>query len=379
MAFTSYQDTRPWAKAIREAVLSRTMPPWQADPNHSLRFQNDRSLSAAEVRTITAWVDAGAPEGPAIAYAEPAPSDSGWKLGKPDLVVRVPGFRVPAKGEVPYQFLIVPTKFTTDHWIRAAEFRIDKRSVVHHMNAFVRPPGSSYLEGLPAGTFVLPTLAQRRVGRPKEGIFERRELLIGYEPGYRPIPWAENQAKLIRAGSDIVLEMHFTATGKEQTDYSEVGLYFASQPPRERVLSTQTQDMGITIPPGDPAFHSTATIQFDAPVTLISLQPHMHLRGKSMRLTARYPDGRQETLLDVPRYSFNWQTTYFLEKPKRLPAGTTIESVAVFDNSPNNPYNPDPSKTILWGDQSWDEMHIGFMEIAIEAERNAETLIAQKR
>ncbi len=375
MAFTGYQDTRPWAKAIREAVLSRTMPPWHADPKTSQHFQNDRSLAEAEIRTIAAWVDAGAPEGPAMDYPAPRPPETGWRLGKPDLVVRVPGFAVPAKGEIPYTFLIVPTHLNQDRWIRAAEFRIDKRSVVHHMNAFVRPPGSSYLEGLEPNHFVVPTLAQRRVGRPNEGVFERRELLLGYEPGYRPIPWRDGQAKLIRAGSDIVLEMHFTANGHPQTDYSEVGLYFAREAPRERVLSTQTQDMGIAIPPEDPAYTSTASITFGAPVTLVSLQPHMHLRGKAMRISARYPDGRVETLLDVPRYSFNWQTTYFLERPKPLPPGTSIESVAVFDNSPNNPFNPDPAKTIKWGDQSWDEMHIGFMEIAFDARLNAEKVI----
>ncbi|HZT30694.1 MAG TPA: cytochrome c [Bryobacteraceae bacterium] len=375
MAFTTYRDTRPWAKAIREAVLSRSMPPWHAEAGTGERFQNERTLTEGEIHTIAAWVDAGAPEGPATEYPPPLKSETGWRLGKPDLVVRVPSYRVAAKGEIPYTFLILPTRFTQDHWIRAAEFRIDKRAVVHHMNAFVRPPGSSYLEGLPRDQFVVPTLAQRRIGRPQEGVFERRELLIGYEPGYRPIPWREGQAKLIRAGSDIVLEMHFTANGHEQTDDSELGLYFAREAPRERVLSTQTQDMGIRIPPGAPAFSSTAEITFGKPVTLISLQPHMHLRGKAMRITAQFPDGHDETLLNVPHYSFNWQTTYFLKDPKRLPAGTTIRSVAVFDNSPNNPFNPDPAKTVTWGDQSWDEMHIGFMEIAFDARQDAEAII----
>ena len=375
MAFTNYQDTRPWAKAIREAVLSRTMPPWHADPGASVHFQNDRSLSEAEVRTVRAWVDAGAPEGPPREYAAPTKSDTGWRMGKPDLVVRVPGFQIPAKGEIPYTFLIVPTKFTEDHWIRAAEFRIDKRAVVHHINAFIRPPHSSYLEGLESNQFVIPTLAQRRVGRPNEGVFERRELMQGYEPGYRPIPWGPGQAKLVRAGSDVVLEMHYTANGHAQTDYSEVGLYFAREAPSVRVLSTQTQDLQLSIPPADAAYQSSASITFGEPVTLVSLQPHMHLRGKAMKISARYPDGHVESLLNVPKYSFNWQTTYFLEKPRLLPAGTSIESIAVFDNSPNNPFNPDPAKTIHWGDQSWDEMHIGFMEIAFDAKLNAEKVI----
>jgi hypothetical protein len=375
MAFTNYSDTRPWAKAIREAVVRRTMPPWHADKHSNLKFQNDRSLPAAEIRKIVAWLDGGAVEGPAIDCPKPAKEASGWKLGKPDVVLRVPGYKVPARGELPYTFVIRSTGLTKDRWVRAAEFRIDKRSVVHHMNAFVRPPGSSYLEGLDRDRFIVPSLTQRRVGRPGEGVFNRRELLLGYEPGYFPIPWREDQAKLIRAGSDIVFEIHYTANGKEQTDYSEFGLYFADQAPRERVLSTQTQDMDIAIPAGDANYKSSASITFGRPVKLISLQPHMHLRGKAMEIRARYPDGRIETLLDVPRYSFNWQTTYFLAEPKLLPAGSTIESTAVFDNSPNNPYNPDPKKTITWGDQSWDEMHIGFMEIAFDSGIDAESII----
>lgn len=375
MAFTSYADTRPWAKAIREAVLSGSMPPWHADPDASVRFHNDRSLNKAEIKTIVSWVDAGAAEGPKIAYTKPVRHDSNWKLGKPDLVLRIPGFKIPASGTIPYSFVIQSTGLKEDRWIRAAEFRIDKRAVVHHMNAFVRPPGSSYLQNLEKDRFLSPTLTQRRVGRPGEGVFARRELLLGYEPGYYPIPWRSDQAKLLAAGSDIVFEIHFTANGEEQTDYSELGIYFASEPPRERVLSTQTQDMEIAIPPGDASYKSAASIAFGRPVKLISLQPHMHLRGKAMQIRARYPDGRVESLLDVPRYSFNWQTTYFLKEPKLLPAGSTIESTAVFDNSPNNPYNPDPKSTIKWGDQSWEEMHIGFMEIAFDANIDAESVI----
>ena len=324
MAFTNYSDTRPWAKAIRESVVRGTMPPWHAGEKSRLQFHNDRSLSQAEIRKIVAWVDGGAVEGPKIEYLKPVKQESGWKIGKPDIVLKVPGYKVPARGDVPYTFVIRSLGLTEDRWIRAAEFRIDKRAVVHHMNAFIRPPGSSYLEKFERDRFVVPTLTDRRVGRPGEGMFERRELLLGYEPGYFPIPWQQDQAKLVRAGSDIVFEIHYTANGKEQTDSSEFGLYFAEQGPRERVLSTQTQDMEFAIPPGDANYASSASITFGKPVKLISLQPHMHLRGKAMEIRARYPDGRVETLLDVPAYNFNWQTTYFLKEPKLLPAGCTI-------------------------------------------------------
>jgi hypothetical protein len=375
MAFTNYENTRPWAKAIREAVVTGSMPPWHAERRSSMAFHNDRSLPASEIKKIVTWVDGGAVEGPKMAYPEADKREGGWKLGKPDIVLRIPGYKVPSRGDVPYTFVIRSLGLKEDRWVRAAEFRIDKRAVVHHMNAFVRPSGSSYLEEFERDQFIVPTLKQRRIGRPGEGMFERRELLLGYEPGYAPIPWRADQAKLVRAGSDIVFEIHYTANGKEQTDYSEFGLYFSDKQPRERVLSTQTQDMEIVIPPGASNYESTASITFGQPVKLISLQPHMHLRGKAMEIRARYPDGRVEHLLNVPRYSFNWQTTYFLKEPKLLPAGCTIESRAVFDNSPNNPYNPDPKSAVKWGDQSWEEMHIGFMEIAFDAGADAEKII----
>ena len=177
MAFTNYSDTRPWAKAIREAVVRGAMPPWHAGKRSQAAFHNDRSLSPSEIRKIVSWVDGGAIEGPRIEYPKPVKQESGWKLGKPDVVLRIPGFKVPAKGDIPYTFVIRSVGLTKDRWIRAAEFRIDKRSVVHHMNAFIRPSGSSYLAGFERNRFVVPTLTQRRVGRPGEGMFERRELL----------------------------------------------------------------------------------------------------------------------------------------------------------------------------------------------------------
>ena len=202
--------------------------------------------------------------------------------------------KIPARGDIPYTFVIRSVGLTEDRWIRAAEFRIDKRSVVHHMNAFVRPPGSSYLEGFERDGFVVPTLTQRRVGRPGEGMFERRELLLGYEPGYFPIPWREDQAKLIRAGSDIVFEIHYTANGKEQTDFSEFGLYFSDKPPRERVLSTQTQDMEIAIPAGDANYRSYG-IDHIRPAGEADFASAAHAPpGKGDGDPSRYPDGRRD-------------------------------------------------------------------------------------
>lgn len=371
MPLTTYQQARPWAKAIRAAVMKRTMPPWHADAKTSVAIANSRAMSDKEIRTVVDWVDSGALEGATVGTLKTASRTNGWRLGKPDLIVRVPGYKVPASGTVEYTFLVTPTHVGSDRWIRAAEWRIDKRSVVHHMNAFIRPPGSSYLGGVPDGVPTVATKAQRGARRPDEAEVDRRELLLGYEPGYEPIPWANGRAKLLRAGSDIVFEMHYTANGREAEDHSELGIYFTSEPPKERVLTIVPADSKLAIPPGDAAYVSHASARFERDVELISLQPHMHLRGRSFTVKARFPNGRERQLLTVPRYDFNWQTTYFLAKPLLLPKGTVLEYQGTFDNSRNNPFNPDPSKTVLWGDQSWEEMNIGFTEVAFPATANA--------
>jgi hypothetical protein len=376
MAFTSYKKVRPWASAIREAVLSGKMPPWHAAPENSHAFRNDRSLSKAEIETLVTWVDSGAAEGaPAAEYVAGA-RQSDWKLGEPDVVFQVPGFQVPKTGPVPYSFLIVPLHFEHDTWVRAAEFRIDQRAVVHHINAFVRSRDSSYLAGFPANQIFVPTQADRSRKRAGEPVFERRQLLLGYEPGYMPMPWLEGGAKLIQAGSDLVFEIHFNPNGKEVTYHSEFGLYFAKAAPTKRVLAIDTlRDLDFAIPAQDRNYLSTAAMTIASPARLLSIQPHMHVRGKSMEVRAVYTDGRRQTLLSVPKYDFNWQTTYVFKQPVDLPAGTRLESVAGFDNSVNNSYNPNPGATVRWGDQTTDEMHIAFLELEIDAAANPESLL----
>jgi hypothetical protein len=366
---------RPWARAIREAVITRKMPPWHASPNEGHAFLNNRSLTTAEVETIVTWVDAGCPEGePAPKFAAPAIGHS-WKIGKPDLVIQVPGFDVPERGQVPYSFLIVPLHFEHDTWIRAAEFRIDQRAVIHHINAFIRGPESSFLSGFPANQIFVPTLAERGKKREGERLFDRRQLLLGYEPGYEPMPWLEGGAKLIAAGSDLVFEMHYNPNGKSVVDHSEIGLYFAAEPPRKRVIAVDTlRDLDLAIPPHSDDYLSKSSATLASPARLLSVQPHMHVRGKSMRVTATYPDGRTETLVDVPKYDFNWQTTYMFRAPIELPPGTRLDSVAGFDNSENNRFNPDANATVHWGDQTTSEMHIAFLELVIDAQADANAL-----
>lgn len=375
MAFTSYKLTRPWAAAIREAVLSGKMPPWHAAPSSTHAFRNDRSLSSTEVKTIAAWVAGGALEGDPLPAFTPPLREHGWALGAPDKVVSIPGFGVPEKGPLPYSFLIIPLHLEHDTWVSAAEFRIEHRAVIHHINAFIRAPGSSFLTGFPSGHIFVPTVAERGQRRDGERVFDRRQLLLGYEPGYVPMPWLERGAKLIPAGSDLIFEMHYSPNGKAVTDHSELALYFAKTPPTERVVAIDTlRDLDLRIPPLDRDYHSKASMTLARPARLLSIQPHMHVRGKSMAIRAIYPDGTTADLLDVPKYDFQWQTTYVLRQPLQLPAGTVLESVAGYDNSPDNPFNPDPKDTVRWGDQTTNEMHIAFLELVIEANADPDSL-----
>jgi hypothetical protein len=378
MAFTSFEQTRPWASAIREAVRSKAMPPWHATAG-SHAFRNDRSLSQKEIETLVAWVDSGAKQGEPLPTFTPKQQASGWKLGKPDVVIQIPGFAVPKTGQLPYSFLIVPLHFDHDTWVSAAEFHIDHRAVIHHINAFVRSPESSYLANFPRNQIFVPTVAERGKRREGERLFDRRELLLGYEPGYDPHPWLEDGAKLIRAGSDVVLEMHYNPNGNAVTDYSELALYFAKSAPSKRILAIDTlRDLNLMIPPGDRDYESKAAMTLAAPAKLLSVQPHMHVRGKSMEVRAVQPDGSAESLINVPKYDFQWQTTYVYADPLSLPAGTWLESVAKFDNSVNNGFNPDPGATVRWGDQTTDEMHIAFLELVIDATADPESLFRER-
>jgi hypothetical protein len=378
MPLTSYAEVRPWAQAIREAVLTRKMPPWHAAGETAHNFRNDRSLSEAEIRTIANWVKEGAQEGEPLTTAfHPINREEGWKLGKPDIVIRVPGFHVPASGLMTYRYLITGGLFPKDVWVRAAEFRIDQRSVVHHINAYARGPESSYLAGYPKSEIVSATVADRGRRREGERVFDRRQQLVGWEPGYEPMPWLADGAKEVRAGSDIVFEMHFSPNGKEVTDYSQLGIYLTETAPKERVVAIDTlRDLDLAIPAGERNYVSRASMTLAQAVRLVSVQPHMHRRGRAMEVRAVYPDGRVELLVSVPKYDFNWQTTYVLREPKLLPAGTRLESVARFDNSANNSSNPDASVMVNWGDQTTDEMHIAFLELALPVGADAEKLFA---
>ena len=360
MPLENYKQVRPWANSIKESVLLKQMPPWFADP-HFGKFANDRSLSPQEIETIRSWVDAGAPEGNPK-DAKPAPKFlEGWNIPQPDVVLQMPEpFKVPASGKVDYQYIVLPTKFTEDKWVQMAETRPSNRSIVHHMVIFIRTPESKWLrEAQPGVPFVPPeTNNLQNIGGGGN------EILTIYTPGIVPDAWKPNQGKLIKAGSDLILQTHYTPNGKDTEDQTKIGLVFSKEPPTERIRSISAANTQFTIPPGDPDYPVVGNLQFRNPARIVSFFPHMHLRGKDMEYKAIYPTGETSTLLKVPHYDFNWQLAYKPAEEIEVPAGTKIQCTAHFDNSPNNPANPDPKATVKFGEQSWEEMAIGFMDIA---------------
>jgi hypothetical protein len=345
MSLMSYKDTRPWAKAIRERVLTRAMPPWLADPAHGT-FRNDRRLSDREIETVKAWVDGGALEGDP-SQTPPLPQfQTGWNIGQPDQVFNIgTDYDVPATGTVAYKYFRVPTNFTEDKWVQAAEIRPDKRNVVHHIIVFIQEPESkTFLDG------------------------QRGTLLAGFAPGEPPLRFRPGTARLVKAGSTLVFQVHYTPNGTAAKDRSYIGLKFAPEPPEYRALTGFAINFGLKIPPGAENHEVRASWIAGEDVRITGLMPHMHLRGKAFQYTVVYPNGYKEILLSVPKYDFNWQLTYELAEPLDLPKGARIDCVAWYDNSPNNKYNPDPSKEVSWGDQTWQEMMIGWFTYTLPVE-----------
>jgi hypothetical protein len=346
MSLVKYEDARPWARSIRNRVAARTMPPWGADPAHGT-FKNDPRLSDKEIATILAWVDGGAPKGDNKDLPKLPEFAEGWSIGKPDVVFTMEQpFEIPATGTVEYQYIRIPTGIKEDKWMAAIEIKPEARAQVHHVIAFTIPAGAPMTEGGALGPGNIGGVTPNKPG-------------VIFDPGV---------GRMLAGNSDIVLQMHYTTNGKATTDRTQVGLRFLDAPPQWQQRGGSAMNPRFVIPAGAPAHEVRATRVLAEDTLLTSLTPHMHMRGKDMTYTATYPDGRKEVLLSVPAYDFNWQITYQLKETKRLPKGTTIEVVAHYDNSPQNKFNPDPTKDVRWGDQTWEEMMIGFWGTI--AERN---------
>jgi hypothetical protein len=358
MALMTYDQARPWAKAIRAAVVQGKMPPWPINPNYG-KFLDDRSLSKEQIGLLTAWVDSGAPEGNRADAPKPRTWVEGWNIPTPDVVLEMPqAFEMPAKGRAEYQYIVVPTGFTEDKWVQMAELRPSDRTITHHAQIYIREPGSKWLADQPPGV-PLP-LANKSGGMGSE-------ILAIYTPGMVPDVFKPGTAKLIPAGSDLVFQMHYTATGKPGSDRTKLGLVFAKEPPKQRAFTMLGANVSISIPPGDPNYKAEAIVPITQNMTLLTLFPHLHLRGKAFQFELIYPTGESETLLKVDQWSLNWQLSYKLAKPIELKPGMKIKATGWWDNSANNPANPDPTLNVKWGEQSWDEMLVGFFDVSADS------------
>jgi hypothetical protein len=366
MSLLGYHEVRPWAKAIRAAVVRREMPPWDADPKFGT-FSNDRSLSQSEIDTLVAWVESGAFEGNPADAPEPVRFEEGWRIGRPDAVVAPPKpFAVPASGAIEYQYVVFPSGFTEDKWVERVEVRPGNPAVLHHVNVFASPPGSKSFAALERGRYYQFPAKPQKDPEPFTFAMSGGEALHGFAPGGDPTVFAPGQARLVKAGSDIVYQLHYQAGGTEASDTTRVGFVFAEAPPTERITSVTVQNFDFQIPPRVDDYEVRAEAMLNVDARLVSMLPHMHLRGKSFTIRAYYPDGSDETLVSVPRYDFNWQTTYILETPKLLPKGTRLESVGRYDNTAGNPDNPDPDALVVYGEQTWNEMMGGVMDLAVD-------------
>ncbi|HEY7914908.1 MAG TPA: hypothetical protein VIG62_23565 [Blastocatellia bacterium] len=410
MPLTSYKEVRPWSKAIREEVIERTMPPWFADPHtSSLKFGNDRRLSQKEIETIVAWVDAGAPKGDDRDLPPMPNYTPGWTFGEPDLIVEMPiDFEVPAEGELPMQNFYVPVPFGEERWVEKVELRPGNPAVVHHSIANVvrLPQGTRIVNGRAVrdgAASALNSQSARETGGLSEG--GAREIaqtqdsftrsgafkLVGQAPGKGFEKHSPGTAKRILPGMYFQFNMHYQPSGRAERDRSRLGLWFAKKPVTHEVLTKGVTDRIFVggreltetrlvngrevrvrgkipnIPPNVDNWEIAGEVAIKEAITLYAFAPHMHLRGKDIKYTLVWPDGRQQVLLNVPKFDFNWQLHYELAEPLKIPAGSKIVAVAHYDNSVKNRYNPAPDKEVFWSEQSWDEMFIPWFEYTVDS------------
>jgi peroxiredoxin len=351
MALQSYDDATAWSETIREVIQENRMPPWHADPRYG-KFSNDRRLDPTERQALLGWIEQGCPKGDDKDLPAPREWISGWSIGKPDAIYTMKEpFEVPAVGPkngIEYQYIEVDTGLTEDKWVVRAEARPGATSVVHHIVVFIVAPGHHFV--------------------PKQG---NAPVLCGTAPGDMPLILPPGVGKKVPAGSKLVFQMHYTPNGVPAKDISCAGVIFAKEPPEQAVATAAVMNPQFRIPPGADGYEVQSwwpPLKEDAHI--LNFMPHMHLRGKDFLYEAIYPDGRKETLLSVPRYNFNWQSVYRCEPPVALTKGTKIHCIAHFDNSDKNQNNPDPTQSVRWGDQTWEEMMIGWTDLVFDKKPN---------
>jgi hypothetical protein len=372
MPLETYEQAKSWAAAIKLAVDSRSMPPWFADPRYG-RFSNDPSLTQEQIAAITKWVDAGAPAGSSKDAPPPKQWPRGWRIPQPDKVVPMAQpVAIPASGDIEYTYEIVPTGFTQDMWVQMSEIRPSSPEHIHHAVVYIRPPNSNWLRGAPVAVpFVTSGFKDPKLRA--EAHETTTDMLLVYAPGSEPDRWQNGMAKFIPAGSDLVFQMHYTANRHAASDQTSVGMVFAREKPKQRVLTLQLTNHTFVIPPREDDYRVEVSGTLPNDCTLLSFFPHMHLRGKRFEYNILNPDGSvQETLLRV-EYHFHWQLSYKLAQPRFLKAGTRLQAVAWYDNSDENPHNPDPNVEVRWGGQTYEEMMVGFFDVAVPAGMDKET------
>jgi len=347
-ALTSYEAVRGWSAMIHSVVESDRMPPWNADDEFDGQFVNERKLPEKDRKLLLAWIEDGMPRGKPEEDPPPRKWPERWRIGKPDKVYTMNGaFDVPAEGIVPYQYFFIPTDYRKDMWIQAVEIRAGAADVVHHVIAFTVDP-------------------TKRVDNSRLGLEDG--FLCAMVPGDTPSIFTPGRGKKLSAGHSLVFQVHYTTNGKKRKDKCQIGLTFAKDSVKEEVRTRGIYNLSFSIPPGDSNFEVRSNHTFTADTDLLSFYPHMHFRGKSWEYIATYPDNTKRTLLSVPKYNYGWQESYILKEPIRLPAGTNLECIAHYDNSAENFVNPDPTKTVKFGDQSWDEMMIGYVDYVAPAQ-----------
>lgn len=364
MSLLTYEDVRPWARAIRKATSDGVMPPWHADAPHGT-FENERRLSDSDKDIIARWVQAGAPHGDARDLTAPPAFTEGWRIGTPDAVFEMlEDYPVPASGTVEYEYFYIPTNFTEAKWLQALEVRPGNRQVVHHVIVTYEAPADG-----PRAAAALKFDSERQKLPPsKHGLRPPRKAvnpkrMIGaYAPGTDPQFFRPGTALRLAPGGVIELQMHYTTNGKSATDRTKIGMVFAKEPPAQELRASAFMNTQFTIPAGAREHKVDAHVEMRQDVMLWGMIPHTHLRGIRWEYTIALPDGTTKPLLSVPTYDFNWQTYYMFKEPVALPKGAKILSSAWYDNSDRNPSNPDSTSEVKWGDQTWEEMqYTGFI------------------